>query len=210
MSKSLNVILWKAARNMTSILNSIRRFLSTYGWVSNKEFMLSLFPSAKYGMIGGSVSLSAISALFVHYLGISPALVPAIVVIIVTEIWTGIRASAKQGKAFESFKFSRCIIKITIWFVLFHCAQSFRNEFESQNTIVENLGYLFFDVLKLLFMILFVIENTTSIMENEAVLDGKDKSAYIEYVKDLFRTFFGTIKGLFGRNKKSNDDESNN
>jgi len=47
-------------------------------------------------------------------------------------------------------------------------------------------------------------------MENEAVLDGKDKSAYIEYVKDLFRTFFGTIKGLFGRNKKSNDDESNN
>ena len=68
-----------------------------------------------------------------------------------------------------------------------------------KNTIVENLGYLFFDVLKLLFMILFVIENTTSIMENEAVLDGKDKSAYIEYVKDLFRTFFGTIKSLFGR-----------
>ena len=59
-------------------------------------------------------------------------------------------------------------------------------------------------------MILFVIENTTSIMDNEAVLDGKDKSAYIEYVKDLFRTFFGTIKSLFGRNKKSNDDESNN
>lgn len=170
--------------------------------------MLSLFPSAKYGMIGGSVSLSAISALFVHYLGISPALIPAIVIIIVTEIWTGIRASAKQGKAFESFKFSRCVIKIAIWFVLFHCAQSFRNEFESPSTFVEQLGFLFFDVLKLLFMILFVIENTTSIMENEAVLDEKDKSAYIEYVKELFKTFFGAVKGIFGRKKRNNDDES--
>ena len=192
---------------MTSLLNSIRRFLSTYGWVSNTEFMLSLFPSAKYGMIGGSVSLSAISALFVHYLGISPALIPAIAIIIVTEIWTGIRASAKQGKAFESFKFSRCVIKIAIWFALFHCAQSFRNEFESPSTFVEQLGFLFFDVLKLLFMILFVIENTTSIMENEAVLDGKDKSAYIEYVKELFKTFFGAVKGIFGRKKRNNDDE---
>ncbi|PNP96381.1 hypothetical protein BFS16_00405 [Hoylesella timonensis] len=195
-------------RTMSSLLNSIRRFLSTYGWVSNKEFMLSLFPSAKYGMIGGSVSLSAISALFVHYLGISPALIPAIAIIIVTEIWTGIRASAKQGKAFESFKFSRCVIKIAIWFALFHCAQSFRNEFESPSTFVEQLGFLFFDVLKLLFMILFVIENTTSIMENEAVLDGKDKSAYIEYVKELFKTFFGAVKGIFGRKKRNNDDES--
>lgn len=192
---------------MSSLLNSIRRFLSTYGWVSNKEFMLSLFPSAKYGMIGGSVSLSAISALFVHYLGISPALIPAIAIIIVTEIWTGIRASAKQGKAFESFKFSRCVIKIAIWFALFHCAQSFRNEFESPSTFVEQLGFLYFDVLKLLFMILFVIENTTSIMENEAVLDGKDKSAYIECVKELFKTFFGAVKGIFGRKKRNNDDE---
>lgn len=169
--------------------------------------MLSLFPSAKYGMIGGSVSLSAISALFVHYLGISPALIPAIAIIIVTEIWTGIRASAKQGKAFESFKFSRCVIKIAIWFALFHCAQSFRNEFESPSTFVEQLGFLYFDVLKLLFMILFVIENTTSIMENEAVLDGKDKSAYIECVKELFKTFFGAVKGIFGRKKRNNDDE---
>lgn len=196
-------------RNMTFLINSIRRFLSTYGWVSNKDFMLSLFPSAKYGLIGESLSFSAISALFVHYLGISPALIPAVVVIIVTEIWTGVRASAKQGKAFESFKFSRCVIKIAIWFVLFHCAQSFRNEFDPHVTVVEGLGFLFFDVLKLLFMILFVIENTTSIMENEAVLDGKDKSAYIEYVKELFRTFFGTVKSVFGKGK-NNSDESDN
>lgn len=197
---------------MTSLLNTIRRFLSTYGWVSNKEFMLSLFPSAKYGFIGGSISFSAVYAMFIHFLGISPALIPAIVIIVVTEIWTGIRASAKQGKCFESFKFSRCVIKLSIWFVLFTSVQSFRNEFELGETVAENLGFLFFDVLKLLFMVLFVIENATSIMENEAVLDGKDKSTYIEYVKTLFVAFFGILKGIFGsrKNKKDEDNENDN
>ncbi len=182
---------------MTFLVESIRKFLATYGWASNKEFMLSLFPSVKYGAFGGSFSFSAVSAFVIHYLGISPALIPAIVIVVVTEIYTGLRASSKQGKKFESFRFSRCVIKLMIWFVLFHCAQSFRNEFELGETFVQQLGFIFFDVLKLLFMILFVIENATSIMENEAVLDGKDKSAYIDYVKNIFNTFFDLLKSIF-------------
>lgn len=183
---------------MNIILSAIQRFLTTYGWASNKEFMLSLFPSAKYGAFGGSISFAAVSAFFVEYLGISPALVPALVVILATELWTGIRASTKMKKEpFESGKFSRFVIKLCVWMVLFYTAHSFMNEYKGQETLVRIMAFTFFEVLKVFLMSLFLIENVTSILENLAVLDGKPKAAYIDKTKELFNAFFKALKGLF-------------
>ena len=104
------------------IISQVEKFLSTYGWCSIKEFLLSLFPSAKYGTTVGSVSVASVSAFFVHYLGISPALVPALMIILATELFTGIRASTKRGETFQSGKFSRFVIKLCVWMVLFYVA----------------------------------------------------------------------------------------
>lgn len=183
---------------MNIILNSIQRFLTTYGWASNKEFMLSLFPSAKYGTLGGNISFAAVSAFFVQYLGISPALIPALVIILATELWTGIRASMKvKHEKFESGKFSRFVIKLCVWMVLFYTAHSFMNEYAAQDTLVQILAFTFFEVLKVFLMSLFVVENVTSILENLAVLDGKPKAAYVDKTKELFNAFFDALKGIF-------------
>lgn len=185
---------------MNIILTSIQRFLATYGWASNKEFMLSLFPSAKYGTIGGNIGFAAVSAFFVEYLGISPALIPALVIILATELWTGIRASTKvKREKFESGKFSRFVIKLCVWMVLFYTAHSFMNEYRGQETLVQILAFTFFEVLKVFLMSLFLVENVTSILENLAVLDGKPKAAYIDKTKELFNAFFKALKGLFSR-----------
>lgn len=185
---------------MNIILASIQRFLSTYGWASNKEFMLSLFPSAKYGTMGGSISFATVTAFFVQYLGISPALIPALVIILGTELWTGIRASVKMKKEpFESGKFSRFVIKLCVWMVLFYTAHSFMNEYRGQETLVQILAFTFFEVLKVFLMSLFLVENVTSILENLAVLDGKPKAAYIDKTKELFNAFFKALKGLFSK-----------
>lgn len=188
---------------MNIILTSIQRFLSTYGWATNKDFMLSLFPSAKYGTMGGSISFAAVSAFFVQYLGISPALIPALVVILCTELWTGIRASTKMKKEkFESGKFSRFVIKLCVWMVLFYTAHSFMNEYRAQETLVQILAFTFFEVLKVFLMSLFLVENVTSILENLAVLDGKPKAEYIDKTKELFTAFFTALKGLFSKSDR--------
>lgn len=193
---------------MNIILLSIQRFLSTYGWASNKEFMLSLFPSAKYGTLGGNISFAAISAFFVQYLGISPALIPALVIILATELWTGIRASTKKGEKFESGKFSRFAIKLCVWMVLFYTAHSFMNEYRGQETLVQILAFTFFEVLKVFLMSLFLVENATSILENIAVLDGKPKAEYIDKIKDLFNAFFKALKGVFSKGRNDGDQHN--
>lgn len=191
---------------MNIILASIQRFLTTYGWASNKEFMLSLFPSVKYGTMGGSISFAAVSAFFVQYLGISPALIPALVIILATELWTGIRASLKKkNEKFESGKFSRFVIKLCVWMVLFYTAHSFMNEYREQETLVQILAFTFFEVLKVFLMSLFLVENITSILENLAVLDGKPKATYVDKTKELFNAFFKTLKGVFSRTADKHD-----
>ena len=185
---------------MNIILSAIQRFLTTYGWASNKEFMLSLFPSAKYGTMGMNIGFASVSAFFVEYLGISPALIPALVIILGTELWTGIRASTtKKKEKFESGKFSRFVIKLCVWMVLFYTAHSFMNEYRGQETLVQILAYTFFEVLKVFLMSLFLVENITSILENLAVLDGKPKAAYIDKTKELFNAFFKALKGVFSK-----------
>lgn len=178
----------------------VKKLLISYGWSSNKDFVLSLFPSAKYGSLGGSVSFATVTTFFVQYLGISPALVPALVVILATELWTGIHASTKVKKEkFESGKFSRFVIKLCVWMVLFYTAHSFMNEYREQVTFVQILAFTFFEVLKVFLMSLFLVENTTSILENLAVIDGKPKAEYIDKTKQLFNVFFNALKGVFTR-----------
>lgn len=194
---------------MNTVLTTIQRFLSTYGWSSNKEFLLSLFPSAKYGSMGGSVGFAAVSAFFVQYLGISPALIPCLVIILATELWTGIKASVKvKNEKFESGKFSRFALKLCVWMVLFYTAHSFMNEYRGQETLVQIMAFTFFEVLKVFLMSLFVVENVTSILENLAVLDGKPKDAYVEKTKELFNAFFKALKGIFSKSFGKAKDEN--
>ena len=72
-----------------------------------------------------------------------------------------------------------------IWFVLFVSCQLFEffAEQYGHNAFAWIIGAWFFDVLTVILMIAFVVEYTTSILENMACIDGKDKSFYIDAVK---------------------------
>lgn len=56
-----------------------------------------------------SLSLSAVAAFFDYLFGFGIGLAFAMLIAVIVEIKTGIQASTKQEKEFESFKFSRCI-----------------------------------------------------------------------------------------------------
>lgn len=56
-------------------------------------------------------------------------------------------------------------------------------------------GAWFFDVLTVILMIAFVVENATSILENLATIDNRDKSYYIDMVKQVASSAVSRILG---------------
>lgn len=174
----------------------INRFLETYGFDGIKGFLLSLFPSFKYGVAGQTISVSAVLAVVSEWLGISPFLVLVMFLAVVVETWTGYKASKKQGGHFESVKFSRCIIKVFIWVTLFFIFHSFAKDMQShEDNWIYLSGVYAFEVLHVTTMFYFAIEYTTSILENLAVLDGKPKESLVVAIGSMFESLFSKLKG---------------
>ena len=56
-------------------------------------------------------------------------------------------------------------------------------------------GVYVFEVLHVTTMLYFVMEYTTSILENFAVLDGKPKETLVVAIGNMFERFFDRLKG---------------
>lgn len=176
-------------------MNFLYRILATYEYSSLKEFFQSMFPSWKYHLQNLSLLLSGLSAGVSYLFGFRPALAIAILVAIIAEVWTGINASKKEGKDFESFRFSRCLFKLAIWAILFYVIHQFENEYADRTHILDMGAFIFFKILFLFALSFFVIEHVTSILENIAVISGKPKTALIGVIQDSWKKFTDTLKG---------------
>lgn len=176
------------------IRNYIQWLVGTYAYNDVKEFLLSLFPSFKYGIQGLTISLSFLAAVINEFIGIGPALAIAMLLAIIMETSTGLYASHKTGISFESSKFSRCIIKITFWYSLLYFTHSFSNDCASHTGIVYAFAVYFFDFIQILILVYFFIEYITSILENFAVIDGKPKDTLILAIKDSWQILLDKFK----------------
>lgn len=173
------------------------RLLSTYGFDSLPQFAASICPSSKYGLSDLSLMCSIVFGVLARYLGLTPLIVVVMTMAIFAEMWTGIKASSKQGKDFESFRFSRGILKLCVWCLIFFIFNSFALEMRNFNGWPYVVASYMFQILHASSMVFFVIENGTSILENQAILDGKPKTQYVEAVKTFWLTFVNALKGRF-------------
>lgn len=172
----------------------IERLLASYGFDSGVQFMQSMLPSLKYNFATVSAISSLVAGFISHYLGLTPLLVVIMGVAVFAEMVTGVRASTKSGQPFESFRFSRGILKICVWCVVFFIFNGFAGEMEKFDGWPYLLAAAMFKVLHASAMVWFVIENGTSILENQAVLDNKPKTQYVEAVKTIWTSFFTALK----------------
>lgn len=178
------------------MIRFLTKFVGTYGYDSLKEFFLSIAPSFKYNLQLPAISFSAVTAIVSDSIGITPLLAMAMLVAIVSEMWTGIRASKVQGIGFESFRFSRCIIKLCIWLAIIYIIHSFYLESKvmAEDDFVMLLATVFFSITKVFVMTWFCVEHVTSILENLAIIDGKPKDALIKQVEILWVTVTDKFK----------------
>ena len=174
--------------------NYFIKFLVAYDWNSFEEFVLSIFPSYKYQLQGAVLSVSLLSGIVNYLFGVTPALAVAMFIAIVIEVWTGINASKAQGKKFESFRFSRCIIKIMIWLAILYIIHAFEKEYENSTNWIKIAAYGFFNFTFVVALTGFMVEYVTSILENVSVLKGKEKTAIIEAIQAGWQNMISFIK----------------
>lgn len=175
----------------------IDKFLYSYGYDSVGALVESVFPSTKYVGLGQSAALSSVLGCICSALGVWPVLAVAMILIMLIELVSGVCASHKRKEHFESSKFSRFLLKLCIWFVLFLSCQvfAFFASHYDEHSLAWLVGAWFFDVLTVILMIAFVVENATSILENLACIDNHDKSYYIEAVKHAASVAFNKLTG---------------
>lgn len=169
--------------------------LSTYGFDNIAQFLQSMMPTSKYELSGASVGSSLVAGIISQYLGLTPLLVVIMGIAVFAEMITGIRASSRNGQPFESFRFSRGILKICVWCVLFFIFNGFALEMSKFDGWPYLVASAMFKTLHVSAMVWFAIENGTSILENQAVIDGKPKTQYVEAVKSLWSAFINALKG---------------
>jgi len=181
----------------------VLKFLASYGYHSFDEFLLSLSPSFKYNLQSFTITMSLIAAFIDHVFGIGPGLAVAMFIAVIIETWSGIKASKIKGICFESFRFSRCILKVAVWFGLLYLVHAFEMDFADKQTFFAPLAHLFFQLIFIVILTYFLIEYVTSILENYGVISGRGKDALINTLKELWTNFVTTLK-------PNNKNENNN
>lgn len=169
--------------------NYLISLFGSYGYESIHQLFLSLFPSFKYGLQGITLTLSIIGAVTNAIFGITPYVALMMVVAIIVETATGIMASKKRNEPFESWKFSRCILKVGIWLCILFMVNILGDNFATKDGWIAALAAYFFTFVNVLILVYFCIEYITSILENFAVLDGKPKDAFIKAIQNSWTSF---------------------
>lgn len=180
----------------------LKRMLYSYGYLSVHAFAQSLFPSTKYVSPACTVGISSVLGAVAAMMGLWPFLLLAMVLVMTIELVSGLMASHVRKEKFESAKFSRFVLKLCIWFILFVSVQLFAIIARHEGTmLIWELTGTLFDVITIILMVCFLVENVTSILENLSCIDGKDKSYYIDLIMDAVGIAFKKI-GL----KKDKED----
>jgi hypothetical protein len=173
----------------------MKRLLNSYGWDGAFDLLYSFFPSIKSGNTLLCVSVAYLMSSVEYALGFPMYTLYAFCVAAIIELASGIYASVGiKGERFDSFKAGRFIFK----FILLMGGLYFVNQLRKDTT---NLALQpVFDAVYVFLFSYGALEYLISILENKAVIEGKEKDYYSALIKDKVQLLFKN----FGKNKNDN------
>lgn len=168
-------------------MNHITRLLKTFDYHALAELKESLAPSLRYG-ITAQVGFITVSWVLVDKIfGLDQAAFIALLAIFVTELITGIWAARVRGENISSVKLSRFSLKVACYLVMIGVSYCLYQSFKSHD---EGVAGWSFNWLHNLLVAQVVFENTISILENIASINGKEKDAIVTRITNKFNSFF--------------------
>lgn len=158
----------------------ISNILNGFDYLSITEFAHSLVPTVKYNLAALvlilSISLGWVDKIF----GLSALAVGALVLVMFAELGSGIYASHVKKEEFSSKRLSRFGVKVACYLILISVPYVLYDSYHAHGNTVA--AYLF-DWMHTFLTIQIAAENIISILENIAVIQGKDKTFWIEKIK---------------------------
>ena len=163
---------------------SLNYLLEGFEYNGFVDFFQSFVPSVKYNVLGLVLLWSACFAEIDRTFGIDAGAVMALALVMAFELISGIYASHIQHVPFSSKKLSRFTFKCACYLVLIAVPYLFEVSFKKHgNSIAGSL----FEWLHIFFVVQIVLENIVSILENLSVIQGKDKTYWIDRIKEKLR-----------------------
>jgi hypothetical protein len=168
------------------------KMLATFNYHSLAGLFESVAPSFRYNITKPilmlSITLPSLSSILSAFfpaieatLGISGASFIAMIIAFVVELISGLFAANIRKEQFSSLKLSRFSLKVCIYLVIiavpYHWGQSF-----AARDKVFMAGV--FDWLQSFLIAQIAFENIVSILENLSVINGNDKTAWINKLKE--------------------------
>jgi len=163
--------------------NFFLKILQGYEFNSTVEWLLSLFPSFKYNFTLQVASVSLISSGIQAYFGLDGMALIGLILTMLVELVSGITASTLRKEAFSSSKFSRFLFKVFYYMVLIAAPFLIGSYYRSIGKFKTASIY---DWLNTLIIMVIVFEHFISILENISVIEGKDKTHFIQKLKKKF------------------------
>lgn len=160
---------------------SFLRLLKDYDYHSGREFILSLFPSAKYNLSAITAIATSAAAIVELIFGITWLAFLALLIILLVELISGIYTSQIRKEPFQSKRLKRFGFRVFCYLCLIGVPFIFADSYRSKGkTIIAGT----FDWLHISLVLQIVFENIVSVLENVATIDGKDKTYLINKIKD--------------------------
>lgn len=165
--------------------------LKSFHYDNMNDFLTSLMPTSKYNI---TILVSSFSALMVSIdkmvsvvFGLTGMAFISLVLILITELLSGLMASSVRKEAFESAKLRRFSFRLFYYLVLLSVPYLLSENYRIRGNFVAHLA---FDWLHVFLVIQIGFENIISVLENIAVIEGKDKSHIIRKIKNRLKTPF--------------------
>jgi len=166
----------------------IEKLLKSFDYNSLADLGFSLSPSYKYGMIPQVAGVSAVLVFLEKTVdtifGLNGLSFLMLMVVFIAELFSGIKASQVRKEPFSSMKLSRFSFKVFYYLILIAVPYAMYQNFAIKD---KGLASTVFDWLHMFLTIQIVFENIFSILENVAVISGKDKTHWITKIKKKFK-----------------------
>ena len=158
--------------------------LAHYDYSSTSEFMRSLFPSLKFDASLPIMLIGILSAIADKLFGMTPLALAAMLCMFILELATGLLAAKSRKEKITSRKLSRFGVKVAVYLILISIPYLFYRSYENRD---NHSAAVVFDWLHIFLVIHVTQEHVVSILENLASIQGKDKSYWINQIKEKFK-----------------------